>query len=73
MSNSHTPSRVPRMVRARRFSVELSAASVRFRSVMSMSAPVMRRTSPSASCVTLAFSPIQRSVPSSSSSRYSQR
>ena len=73
MSNSQTPSRVPRMVRARRFSVEFSAASVRFKSVMSISAPVIRRISPASPCVTTAFSAIQRSVPSSSLSRYSQR
>jgi hypothetical protein len=41
----------------------VSAASVRLRSVTSMSAPVMRRISPLGPCATSAFSAIQRSPP----------
>ena len=64
MSSSQTPSRVPRMVRARRFSVESSAASVCRRRVVSTSAPVMRLTWPWRPRTTVAVSAIQRCVPS---------
>src|SRR5258707_418356 len=72
MSNSQTPSRVARMVRAKRFSSESTAASAVFRWVTSTKDPVMRVTLPSRSCSTVAVSAIQRMAPSGSSTRYSQ-
>ncbi len=52
--------------RSKRLSMESKAASVRFKSLMSTMAPVMRTTSPDLSRDTVAFSPIQRSPPPSS-------
>ncbi len=49
------PSCVPRRARSSRISTESNAALVRFKSLMSTVAPVMRSTSPDGPCVTLRF------------------